>query len=104
MLVQENQRELLDRIPQAARDLIVQELEARAAISGTLTQDGMRQLLDDLGLADVLRRTELGSERAPSVSAASAAMLLPRRSPKGTFCSLGVVFFIVCPKTLHSLR
>jgi hypothetical protein len=80
MLVQDNQRELLDRIPQAARDLIVQELEARAAISGTLTRDGMRQLLDDLGLADVLRRTELGSERAPSAASAAAPA-----QPQGNF-------------------
>lgn len=45
---------LSDHIPQATRELVVQELEARAAISGTLTRAGMRQLLDELGLAELL--------------------------------------------------
>ena len=54
--VEERLGDVVDILPPRLRDIVVKELEDRAMVAGTITRDGMRQLLDDIGLPEVVAR------------------------------------------------
>jgi hypothetical protein len=43
------------------KDAIIQELEARAMVAGTLTRDGLKTILNEMGFIDVMERLRAGN-------------------------------------------
>lgn len=66
--------DLLEVLPTRVRDVIMEELETRAVTANTITRDGMRQLLSDFGIPDIVQRlSRLEPGTLPARAAAAAA-------------------------------
>ena len=87
-------------MPPRLRDIVVKELEDRAMVAGTITRDGMRQLLDDIGLPEVvarLGRLEQGGI-PPPLPAPAASDAASGPTSQQTMFMWGGANFVACPR------